>query len=164
LRHILINVTLLASLNASLQAEAAQLNGKVVGISDGDTITLLDDRQVQHKIRLAGIDAPEKKQAFGEKSKQALSDCAYGKPAVVDYDKKDKYGRTVGKVLVDGKDCNIRQISLGLAWHYKKYANEQHAVDREAYAMQEQTAKEQRLGLWAEQTAMAPWDYRKQKR
>jgi endonuclease YncB( thermonuclease family) len=164
LRHILINVALIVSLNASLQAEAAQLNGKVVGISDGDTITLLDDQQVQHKIRLAGIDAPEKKQAFGEKSKQALSDCAYGKPAVVDYDKKDKYGRTVGKVLVDGKDCNIRQISLGLAWHYKKYANEQPTVDREAYAMQEQTAKEQRLGLWAEQTAMAPWDYRKQKR
>jgi endonuclease YncB( thermonuclease family) len=164
LRHILINVTLLASLNASLQAEAAQLNGKVVGISDGDTITLLDDQQVQHKIRLAGIDAPENKQAFGEKSKQALSDCAYGKPAVVDYDKKDKYGRTVGKVLVDGRDCNIRQISLGLAWHYKKYANEQPAADREAYAMQEQTAKEQRLGLWSEQTAIAPWDYRKQKR
>jgi endonuclease YncB( thermonuclease family) len=164
LRHILINVSLIASLYASLQAEAAQLNGKVVGISDGDTITLLDDQQVQHKIRLAGIDAPEKKQAFGERSKQALSDCAYGKQATVDYDKKDKYGRTVGKVLVDGKDCNIKQISLGLAWHYKKYASEQPVADREAYAMQEQTAKAQRIGLWSEQTAMAPWDYRKLKR
>jgi endonuclease YncB( thermonuclease family) len=145
----------------ALPCHAAQLTGKVVGISDGDTLTLLDSANVQHKIRLAGIDAPEKKQPFGEKSKRALSDCAYDKPAVIEYEKKDRYGRTVGKVLVDGKDCNMRQISLGMAWHYKKYAGEQPAADRETYASLEQSARMQKRGLWAEQTAMAPWEFRK---
>ena len=140
---------------------AAQLTGKVVAISDGDTLTVLVSSNIQHKIRLSGIDAPEKKQAFGDKSKQALSDCAFGKSAVVEYDKKDKYGRTVGKVMVDGKDCNLRQIDLGLAWHYKKYAGEQPADDREAYARLEQKARAERRGLWVEQTAVAPWDFRK---
>ncbi len=150
-----------AALAVALPCHAAQLTGKVIGISDGDTLTLLDQANVQHKIRLSGIDAPEKKQAFGEKSKQALSDCAYGKPAVVEYDKKDHYGRTVGKVIVGRTDCNLRQISLGLAWHYKKYADEQPELDREAYAMLEQAARSQRRGLWVEQNAMAPWDFRK---
>jgi endonuclease YncB( thermonuclease family) len=145
-------------------AISGQLNGKVVGISDGDTLTLLDDHQVQHKIRLAGIDAPEKKQAFGDKSKQALSDCAFDKRANVDYDKTDKYGRTIGKVLVSGRDCNLRQIELGLAWHYKKYAAEQPPADRENYANQETSARSSRLGLWGDPSPVPPWDYRKLKK
>jgi endonuclease YncB( thermonuclease family) len=144
-----------------MSVAAAQLTGKVVAISDGDTLTVLDSSNTQHKIRLSGIDAPEKKQPFGEKSKQALSDCAYGKTAVVEYDKKDRYGRTVGKVLVGPTECNLRQIDIGLAWHYKKYAGEQPAEDREAYARLEQKARAERRGLWVEQTAVAPWDFRK---
>jgi endonuclease YncB( thermonuclease family) len=144
-----------------MSVAAAQLTGKVVAISDGDTLTVLDSSNIQHKIRLSGIDAPEKKQPFGEKSKQALSDCAYGKSALVEYDKKDRYGRTVGKVLVGPTDCNLRQIDIGLAWHYKKYANEQPAADRETYAIHERAARSERRGLWVEQTAMAPWDFRK---
>jgi endonuclease YncB( thermonuclease family) len=93
---------------------AAQLNGKVVAIADGDTLTILDESNTQHKVRLAGIDAPEKAQAFGQKSKQALSDCAYGKQALIEYNKKDRYGRTVGKVIVNGSDCNLRQIGIGI--------------------------------------------------
>jgi endonuclease YncB( thermonuclease family) len=144
-----------------LTSTAATITGKVVGISDGDTLSILDGSNTQHKIRLSGIDAPEKKQAFGEKSKQALSDCAYGKQAVIDYDKKDKYGRTVGKVLVDGKDCNLRQIELGLAWHYKKYAAEQSPADRDLYALIESIAIANARGLWGDKNPIPPWTYRK---
>lgn len=143
---------------------AAQLTGRVIAIADGDTLTILDESNTQHKIRLAGIDAPEKSQAFGQQSKQSLSDCAYGKQAVINYDKKDRYGRTVGKVVVNGSDCNIRQIGLGLAWHYKKYADEQPINDREAYAMMENAARSTRRGLWSDAVPMPPWDWRRQNR
>lgn len=139
---------------------AAQLNGKVVSIADGDTLTILDEANTQHKIRLAGIDAPEKAQPFGQKSKQTLSDCAYGKQALIEYDKKDRYGRTVGKVIVNDSDCNLRQIGLGMAWHYKKYADEQPANDRETYSMMESAARTTRRGLWNDATPMPPWDWR----
>jgi endonuclease YncB( thermonuclease family) len=144
-----------------LTATAATITGKVVGISDGDTLTVLDASNIQHKIRLAGIDAPEKKQAFGEKSKQSLSDCAYGKAAVIEYDKKDRYGRTVGKVIVGGTDCNLRQLELGLAWHYKNYASEQSPRDRDLYARIESMAIANARGLWGDRNPTPPWTYRK---
>jgi len=97
LKYLLIGTTLLFT----SQAYAELLQGHVVGISDGDTITLLDDSNIQHKIRLSGIDAPEKKQPFGQASKQSLSDLVYNKAVKVDWTKKDRYGRIVGKVLVN---------------------------------------------------------------
>ncbi|MBA2962164.1 MULTISPECIES: thermonuclease family protein [Ramlibacter] len=108
----------------------ADIDGAVVGVSDEDTITVLDDERVQHKVRLAGIDAPEKLQAFGARSKQSLSACAFGQRAHVDGEKVDHYGRLVGKVVVSGVDCNLRQVQAGLAWHYKQYQREQSAPDR----------------------------------
>ena len=87
--------------------QAATLSGRVVGVADGDTITILDSSNTQYKIRLAGIDAPEKKQPFGNVSKKSLSDMVYGKQISVDYNKQDRYGRTVGKVIVDGVDANL---------------------------------------------------------
>lgn len=161
---VMIGAFISVSISFSDQAQAEQLSGNVVGISDGDTITLLDEKHVQHKIRLAGIDAPEKKQAFGERSKQALSDCAYGKKAFIEYNKKDRYGRIVGKVIVDKTDCNMRQIGLGLAWHYKKYENEQPQEDRETYSKLESSARTSRIGLWKDDGPMPPWDYRHQNR
>lgn len=136
------------------------LQGKVVGISDGDTITVLDGSKVQHKIRLAGIDAPEKSQAFGDHSKQHLSDLVFGKTVTVDWNKTDKYGRTVGKVIVNGQDANLSQLQAGLAWHYKQYEKEQSASDRSSYAQAEIDARTRRIGLWRDATPIPPWDFR----
>ena len=101
---------------AALACTAATIEGRVV--ADGDTITVLDDNKVQHKIRLAGIDAPEKKQPFGQRSKQSLSDLVFDKAVTVETNKRDKYRREVGKVLVGGVDANLEQVKRGMAWHY----------------------------------------------
>ena len=89
----------------SFGTHADTITGRVVGVADGDTVTVLDADKVQHKIRLAGIDAPEKAQAFGTRSKQNLSDLVFGKDVRVDWDKRDRYGRIVGKVWVQPSDC-----------------------------------------------------------
>ncbi len=92
-----------------------------MGIADGDTLTILDTSNQQHRIRLYGIDAPEKKQPFGSRSKQNLAALAFAKHAVVEWTKPDRYGRIIGKVIVDGQDVGLRQIEAGLAWWYRKY-------------------------------------------
>jgi endonuclease YncB( thermonuclease family) len=150
-------VLMLAMAMGGVQANT--LEGIVVGVADGDTVTILLDRR-EVKVRVAGIDAPEKKQPFGQRSKQTMSDCAFGKPSQVDWDKTDRYGRTVGKVTVEGVDCGLRQIELGLAWHYKTYAKEQTPIDREAYGRAEERAQADRLGLWTDPNPMPPWEYR----
>ncbi|MFI5446201.1 thermonuclease family protein [Polaromonas sp. UC242_47] len=140
---------------------AATLQGTVVGISDGDTITVLDASKTSHKIRLSGIDAPEKKQAFGNISKQSLSDMVYERTVTVEYTKEDRYGRKLGKVLVNGVDANLVQVRMGLAWHYKKYQKEQPPEDRLEYTRAEAKAKEAGRGLWRDGQAVPPWDWRK---
>ncbi|MBS7806147.1 thermonuclease family protein [Variovorax sp. PCZ-1] len=154
------NVACASALFWAVSSQAENLQGRVVAIADGDTVTVLDAQKVQHKIRLGGIDAPEKKQAFGDRSKETLSDCAFGRDVVVDWDKVDRYERKVGKILVAGVDCNLRQIKLGMAWHYKKYANEQSQADRAAYAAAEDVARGARTGLWSNAAPVAPWDFR----
>jgi endonuclease YncB( thermonuclease family) len=134
--------------------------GRVVGVADGDTLTVLDALKHQHKIRLSGIDAPEGGQAFGNRSKEALSNCAFGKQATVDADKSDRYGRSIGKVVVNGVDCNLRQIELGLAWHFVKYAGERPPTESKAYAAAEVAARAAKRGLWIDAYAMPPWAWR----
>jgi endonuclease YncB( thermonuclease family) len=141
-------------------ASGATITGKVVGVSDGDTITVLDASKTQHKIRLAGIDAPEKAQPFGNRSKEHLSDQVFGKHVEVLSDKTDKYGRTVGKVLINGKDANLEQIRAGFAWHYKEYAKEQSPSDRASYANAEGAARTSKSGLWIDSKPMPPWEWR----
>lgn len=141
-------------------AVADTLRGKVIGISDGDTVTVLTTERRQVKIRIAGIDAPEKKQAFGQASKEGMSDCAFGKPVEVEWSKLDRYGRTIGKIHAGGIDCGLRQIELGLAWHYKAYEREQIPENRRAYARAEAIAKEAGKGLWQERHPVPPWDFR----
>ena len=141
---------------------AATLQGKVIGVADGDTVTLLDAQKNQHKIRLQGIDAPEKAQAFGNKSKQSLHEMVHGKEVFVDVQKKDKYGRSVGKILVNQTDACLEQIKRGMAWHYKQYANEQSPEDRDVYAQAESTARAQSFGLWKDKSPTPPWAFRKQ--
>lgn len=158
-----IKLTLLLCLTALVSTNSfADVTGKVVGITDGDTITVLDNTNVQHKVRLAGIDAPEKKQPFGQKSKQSLSDCAYDKSATIVGDKLDRYGRLVGKVMVNNVDCNLRQINQGLAWHYKKYMKEQVFDDRLIYMHAEDDARNGKVGLWVDEMPEPPWEWRRQ--
>lgn len=102
----------------SFPALAETLSGRVVHVADGDTITVLDVRNQQHKIRLAGIDAPERKQAYGNASKKHLASLVAGKAVSVDWQKRDKYKRIIGKVLLDGQDICLEQIKAGMAWHY----------------------------------------------
>lgn len=145
---------------ASFTAAADTLTGLVMGITDGDTLTLLVERQ-EYKIRLAGIDAPERRQAWGEKSKTNLSRLAFNQQATADCPKIDRYGRKVCKVGVSGRDVGLAQVEDGMAWWYRKYANEQSAEDRGTYENAELMAKLRRLGLWGDTNPMPPWEFRR---
>lgn len=142
-------------------ASAETFPARVVGISDGDTITVLTTERHQRKIRLAGIDAPEKKQPFGQRSKQHLSDWVFGRDVVLDCGKVDRYRRDVCVVLIDGRDANLAQVAAGLAWWYRKYAREQTAQQRLDYEAAETRAREARVGLWVDHEPVPPWEWRK---
>ena len=150
----------LAILWASLTVAAEVLNGTVVGISDGDTITVLDKLSKEHKVRLMGIDAPEKSQAFGNEAKQTLLNYIYKKEVSVEYKKLDKYKRIVGKVTVDGQDICLQLIRDGMAWHYTEYKKEQSKTDRYLYREAEEKARQVNLGLWVEKHPVSPWLFR----
>jgi micrococcal nuclease len=139
---------------ATTSTEASAKNGgKVVGVSDGDTLTLLVGRE-QLKIRLHGIDAPETGQPYGSNAKQELSDLCFGKE--IDYlpVDRDKYGRTVAVVMYNGQNVNLALLRRGAAWHFLEY-------DTSAeFATAEREAKEAKRGLWADVRAVAPWDWR----
>lgn len=157
----LVILTLLAGVSL---AQADTLVGEVVGLADGDTVTVLDAQKSQHKIRLAGIDAPEKGMPWGQKSKEALSDRVYRRTVTVEWHKQDRYGRLIGKIMVDGQDVNLAHVADGMAWHYKKYAQEQTSNDRARYAQAELDARSTRRGLWADPDPIPPWAWRKMKR
>lgn len=142
----------------------ADVRGLVVGVSDGDTISLLDEHKSQHKIRLAGIDAPEKGQAFGQRSKEHLSSLVYRKQVEIVGSKIDRYGRTVGKVLFEGRDICLQQIEAGYAWHFKKYQREQLPEDRKRYGDAEEAARNDKRGLWTDAQSVPPWEWRQKKR
>ena len=144
-----------------VDAKAEVLIGTVVGVSDGDTITVLDADKAEHKVRLLGIDAPESKQDFGAASKQALSNYIYQKEVTVDYKKIDKYKRKVGKVILDKQDICLAMISDGMAWHYKDYEKEQSKADRDLYSQAELKAREAKIGLWQDANPVAPSAFRR---
>lgn len=157
-------MTLVAICLSATAATAARLEGQVVGLSDGDTLIVLDATKTQHKVRLAGIDAPEKKQAFGNRSQQYLSDLVFRKQVVVEWSKRDRYKRIVGKVRVGGRDACLALVSAGLAWHYKAYQREQTPEDQVAYATAEDAARSKHIGLWRDPAPIAPWDFRRARR
>lgn len=150
------------SLTLSLPVQADNIAGKVVGISDGDTITILAPGDIQERIRLSGIDAPEKRQPYGQVSKQALSALAFGNPVSVEWRKRDRYGRIVGKATVSGVDIGLAQVESGMAWHYKEYEREQLPIDRVRYAEAELSARAERRGLWQDEIRVPPWQWRRQ--
>lgn len=147
------------TLTMSSQAHADELRGTVVAISDGDTMTVLDASRRQHRVRLAAIDAPERRQAFGTKSRESLSAMAFRKD-VVDFQKTDKYRRVLGRVLAAGQDVGLAQIRAGMAWHNVAYAKEQTPLNRIAYSEAESEARGLRRGLWSEPNPQPPWEFR----
>jgi endonuclease YncB( thermonuclease family) len=142
------------------RSQIASFSGQVVGIEDGDTIMVLDDANRTYKIRLQGIDAPESGQAFGERSRQNLSEEVFDKQVAIEWSKRDRYGRIVGKVRLNGRDVCLQQIKAGMAWHYKYYQAEQSPEDRKLYADAEDEARAIGRGLWADANPSPPWDFR----
>lgn len=133
--------------------------GKVIGIKDGDTFEILVDG-LPEKVRLAEIDCPEKSQPFGKNARQYASDLCFGKMVTVTSSgKRDRYNRIVGTIVTnDGTNVNEELVKAGFAWHYKQYSKNKD-LDRI-----EETARQSKLGLWADKDPMAPWEWRKSRR
>ena len=163
-RYVIRHIVAIAISLCAVVTQASDLTGKVVGVADGDTITLLDSQNTQHKIRLSGIVAPEKGMPFGQRSKESLSDLVFGKMVEIEGNKIDRYGRRVGKIIHEGKDINLIQVERGFAWHYKEYANEQNRNDQLLYTSAEGQARTSRRGLWIDPNPQPPWEWRKAKR
>ena len=119
---------------------------------------------MQHTIRLAQIDAPEKAQPYGDRAKHLLSDLVFGAEVDVEYDKRDRYGRIVVKVVPDGQDASLSILEAGYASHFKRYATEQSKTDRATYSRAEDAARHAKWGLWSEPTPQPPWEWRAQRR
>lgn len=153
---IAVRVLWFLSLALWVPVSGEEITGKVVSVADGDTVTLLTEANEQVKVRLEAIDAPEKKQAFGTKSREALATIVAGKQVTVDVTGRDRYRRTLGWMILDGKNINRRMVAAGWAWQFIRY-NQDPSIAR----LQE-SAKKARRGLWADSSApIPPWEYRK---
>lgn len=137
---------------------AEKIIGRVVSVADGDTLTISVQGHDQVRVRLAEIDAPEKKQPFGQRSKQSLSNLCFGKDAIMQKIRTDRYGRTIARVYCAKVDANAEQIRGGLAWAYRQYLQDQTLLDLE------NEARSAKRGLWIESSPVPPWEYRKLKR
>lgn len=133
----------------------ADFVGRVVGVHDGDTITVLTDNKNQYKVRLANIDAPELKQPFGQKSKQVLSDFVYGQPVYIQEQGQDRYGRIIGTVLKGNDNVNRLMVRYGYAWAYKQYLKDNVMLNLESYAQQ------QKIGIWKDANNISPEQWRR---
>lgn len=154
----------------------AVLSCLIVGVADGDTLTARCDTgsvqqpYQQERVRLTGIDAPERGQAFARRSRQAMSDLAYGKQARLECGKRDRYQRLVCDVYVTPgpgaygprtRDVGLALVEQGLAWWYRAYSHEQTPIQRLRYERAEARARSQGLGLWRDPNPTPPWDYRR---
>lgn len=148
---------LLCSLSL-LGSQALAASYLVVGVTDGDTLKILDADRQQTVCRLYGIDAPEKSQPFGQASKRALSDLTFNRMVEVDVTGRDRYKRSICKVRLGRTDVNREQVSSGMAWVYRRYTNDI------AYEAAEFAARARRKGVWSESAAVPPWEYRKAKK
>jgi endonuclease YncB( thermonuclease family) len=138
-----------------VSSSGADVSGKVVKIADGDTLTILTFDKKQIKVRLSEIDAPERKQAFGNKSRQALINLCAGSRAILKNTSKDRYKRTLATVYCDGVDANTEMVKIGMAWVYDRYAKDKTLYELQAYAQLE------KLGLWADPSPTPPWEFRR---
>ena len=160
----------LAALLLFGKAGAAELYGRVVAVADGDTVTVGDTSFAQHRIRLSAIDAPERRQAWGEHARRHLATLVSGRSVLVSWDKRDRYGRIVGRVYTVACarpecgytfDVGLEQIRVGLAWHYRDYAREQPPLERARYAATELAARVRHDGLWSDARPVPPWEFRR---
>ena len=150
MRHLIAALILIAT-----PALAADYPARVVGVTDGDTLTVLRDGRTQVKVRLSGIDAPETGQDFGSRAKQAASKLAFGKQVTIREVDKDRYGRTVADVVLpDGRSLGREMVAEGMAWDYRTYSNDPTLVQIEA------EARNAHLGLWSQPNPLPPWDWR----
>ena len=141
-------------------ADLQRLPDKIVRIVDGDTL-VLEAEGIRHRVRLAGIDAPERNQPWGQASTRELRRQVAGEPIVVDWYKRDRWERVIGIVRLNGEDVNLHLVDRGLTWHYMRYADEQMQQDRDAYAKAEKTVRAARRGLWSDPEPVPPWEWRK---
>lgn len=135
---------------------------QVVSVTDGDTLRVKAEQGLV-AIRLAGIDAPERKQAFGRRSREHLRQLAMGEAVLVAPRKRDRYGRWVAQVFVGGTDVGLAQVRGGWAWHYTAYAREQPAQEAALYQAAEEAAREGRAGLWRDPDPVPPWEFRRRR-
>jgi endonuclease YncB( thermonuclease family) len=149
-----------ALIAAGQPAFAERIAGRVVGVADGDTLTVLTDHKRQVRVRLAGIDTPERRQPYGTRARQVLSALAFGRSAEVEVEDTDRYGRSVGRVRVGGRDVNAEMVRRGAAWVYVRYNRDPALVALEA------KARVARRGLWAlpEAERVPPWEWRAARR
>jgi endonuclease YncB( thermonuclease family) len=136
------------------------IHGRVIGVTDGDTLKVLVADQQLLRVRLAFCDAPEKKQAFGARAKQAMSDLVFGKDIELRPHAIDRYGRTVAQVDVDEKDIGEEMLHQGLAWVYDRYITEASTDIQETYRKTQEEAKAERQGLWSDPNSIPPWIFR----
>jgi micrococcal nuclease len=129
--------------------------GKVISIADGDTLTVLTANKQQIKVRLSGIDTPERKQAFGTKAKQALSSKVHGRTVRVKDNGKDRYKRTLGDVFLGERWINLELVKEGYAWHYKAYSKDKRLAQAEV------EARSAKRGLWVDGKPVPPWEFRR---
>ncbi|MCK9476262.1 MAG: thermonuclease family protein [Candidatus Muirbacterium halophilum] len=158
MKNIIKKIITILILTSTFVFSQSMIQGVVVGVSDGDTLKILDYSKKLYKIRLAEIDAPEKSQDFGQASKKSLSDMCYKKNAVAYVANIDRYGRSIARVFCGNKDVNFNQVSLGMAWVYRQYSNNQSLMQAESIA------RRKNIGLWQLSNPVAPWEYRRTKR
>jgi len=159
MRSILTNSAFLFLLLSSPMAVAWTLQGQVVAIVNGDTIRVRDERKVQHTVRLAGIDAPEKFQKHAQRSEDALREFVFQKYVTVEVPRQGGSPRA-GKVLVEGRDVSLELLADGFAWYDKSRVQALAEPDRRAYAAAEADARQRRVGLWRDSKPIPPWEYR----
>jgi endonuclease YncB( thermonuclease family) len=162
MRRAIVLFTLTVLAFVWTQTFAGALTGSVIKVADGDTINVLEDN-TQHRIRLQGIDAPERKQPYGNASRIHLASLVAGKTVTVEWDKQDRYGRIVGFVIVNGQDMNLEQLKAGMAWFYRYYQKELTPDTRKLYAQAEDEARRNKRGLWQDKNPMPPWEWRRKR-
>ena len=158
-----LTLTVLLLASAALGREAI-VRGRCVAVVDGDTIKALAAGNELLRVRLSWVDAPEKSQAFGQRSKQHLSELVFGREVELHTHGLDRYGRTLAVVMLDGVDINLEQVRSGMAWCYTRYLSEAPADIQASYQQAETEAWEQQRGLWSERDPIPPWEWRKEMR
>jgi endonuclease YncB( thermonuclease family) len=159
-QHLAFSIFLATTLATAVLGQDLVIQGRVVWVTDGDTIKVLLADQKLMRVRLAFCDAPEKKQAFGSRAKHAMSELVFGKEIDLRPHAIDRYGRTVAQIGVDGKDAGLEMVRQGLAWVYEQYIPEASSEVQETYRKAQEEAKADRQGLWSDPNSIPPWIFR----